>query len=169
VAYPLRLFRRLYRIERLAKLRGLGPEECAALRQERSQPILDKLKEWLESVQRTEPPSMALAKAANYMLNHWVALTRFVSDGRLDIDNNLCERQIRAIALGRRNFLFFGSHRGAARGAVIYSLLRTCALHGVEPVAYLTDVLQKLAVGWPSDRMAELLPDQWQAAHAAIA
>lgn len=169
VAYPLRLFRRLYRIERLAKLRGLGPEERAALRQERSQPILDKMKEWLESVRRTEPPSMALAKAAKYMLNHWVALTRFVSDGRLDVDNNLCERQIRAIALGRRNFLFFGSHRAAARGAVIYSLLRTCALHGVEPVAYLTDVLQKLAVGWPSERMAELLPDRWQAAHAATA
>lgn len=169
VAYPLRLFRRLYRIERLAKLRGLNPEEKAALRQERSQPILDKLKAWLQETQRTEPPRMALAKAAAYMLNHWAALTRFVSDGRLDIDNNLCEAQIRAIALGRRNYLFFGSHRAAERGAVLYSVLRTCALHGVSPVAYLTDVLQKIADGWPQSRMADLLPDRWQAVSAATA
>ena len=167
VAYPLRLFRRLYRIERLAKLRGLSPEEKAALRQSRSQPILDKLKEWLEAVARTEPPAMALAKAVNYMLNHWVALTRFVSDGRLDLDNNLCEQQLRAIALGRRNYLFFGSHEAARRGAAIYSLLRTCALHDMQPVAYLTDVLQKIAEGWPQSRIAELLPDRWCAAQPA--
>jgi transposase len=164
VAYPLRLYRRLYRIERLAKLKELGPEEVAALRQRRSKPILNKLKAWVDTVLRTEPPRMALAQACRYVVNHWEALTRFMSDGRLDIDNNLCEAQLRAIALGRRNFLFFGSHRAAERGAVIYSVLRTCALHGVEPVAYLTDVLQKLAEGWPSERMAELLPDRWRAA-----
>jgi hypothetical protein len=72
-----------------------------------------------------------LAKAAAYMINHWAALTRFLQDGRLKLDNNLCEQQLRAIALGRNNFLFFGSHRAAERAAVLYSLTRTCALQRV--------------------------------------
>ena len=94
---------------------------------------------------------------------HWTALTRFVDDGRLSLDNNLVERQIRDIALGRKNYLFAGSHRAAERTAALYSLLRTAALQGVPPLPYLTDVLTKLAAGWDPDRIDELLPDRWKA------
>jgi len=167
VAYPLKLIARLYRIEHLADAKGLLPDERAALRQERSQPVLDKLKRWLAATHGSEPPASDLAKAVAYMINHWVALTRFVQDGRLKLDNNLCEQQLRAIALGRNNFLFFGSHRAAERAAVLYSITRTCALRGVSPLSYLTDVLRKLAAGWPQSRIDELLPDRWQAATAA--
>ena len=79
-----------------------------------------------------------------YLLNHWAALSRFLDDGRLVLDNNGTERQLRAVALGRKNYLFAGSHDAARRAAVLYSLLRTCAQHGVPPLPYLTDVLRKL-------------------------
>ena len=89
---------------------------------------------------------------------------RFVHDGRLKLDNNLTEQQLSAIALGRNNYLFFGSHRAAACAAVLYSITRTCALRRVPPLPYLTDVLRKLSSGWPQSRIDELLPDLWQAA-----
>jgi len=162
VAYPLKLIARLYRLERLADLRELSPEERQALRQERSSPELEKLKRWIVRTLADEPPSSELAKASGYILNQWTALTRFLDDGRLSLDNNLCERQIRDVALGRKNFLFAGSHDAARRTATLYSLMRTAALHGVPPLPYLTDVLTKLAAAWPDDRLDELLPDHWQ-------
>ncbi len=165
VAYPLLLIRRLYKLEELADLKELTPEARAVQRQERSFPALEKLQRWLVATVRDEPPSSALAQAASYFLNHWTALTRFVEDGRLSLDNNLCERQIRDLALGRRNYLFAGSHDAARRSARLYSLMRTCVQHGVAPLPYLTDVIEKLAVGWPAHRMAELLPDRWASAH----
>jgi hypothetical protein len=112
----------------------------------------------------SEPPGAELAKAAAYMLNHWLALTRFLEDGRLDLDNNVCEAQLRAIALGRRNYLFCGSHPAAQRAARLYSLMRTCAQHAVPPLPYLIDVLRKLADSWQQSRIDELLPHRWQAA-----
>ncbi len=167
VAYPLKLIARLYRLEHLADAKGLSPDERVALRQERSQPVLEKIRRWLAATHGSEPPASDLAKAAAYMTNHWVALNRFLHDGRLKLDNNLTEQQLRAIALGRNNFLFFGSHRAAEQAAVLYSLTRTCALHGVSPLAYLTDVLRKLATGWLQSRIDELLPGAWQPATAA--
>ena len=164
VAYPLKLIGRLYRIEHLADARGLEPEGRAELRKDRSAPILEKLKRWFAATRASEPPSTDLAKAAGYVLNHWDALVRFVEDGRVGLDNNLCEQQLRDIALGRRNYLFMGSHDAARRAAAVYSLTRTCAQYGVPPLAYFTDVLGKLASGWPVNRLAELLPDQWRAA-----
>ena len=164
VAYPLKLIARLYRIETLADARQLAHAERASLRQERAGPVLEKLKRWIVITLADETPASALAKAGGYMLNHWEALTRFLQDGRLGLDNNLCEQQLRAIALGRRNYLFCGSHDAARRAAVLYSLTRTCAQHGVAPLPYLTDVLTKLAEGWPVNRLDELLPDRWQAA-----
>jgi transposase len=169
VAYPLQLIARLYRLEELADLRRLEPEERAQLRNERSRPVLERLKRWLILTAANEPPSSDLARGAAYSLNHWTALTRFLDDGRLAPDNNLCEQQLRDIALGRKNFLFAGSHDAARRTAVLYSLTRTCALHGVAPLPYLTDVLRKLAHRWPTDRLDELLPDRWQLLHAADA
>lgn len=162
VAYPLLLIGRLYRIERLAQARSLSFDARAALRQELSVPVLDKIKRWLAPTVAGEPPGSDLAKAAGYLVNQWQALTRFVQDGQLGLDNNLCERQLRAIALGRRNYLFCGSHQAACRAAVLYSLTRTCALHGIPPLLYLTDVLRKLAAGWRQSRIEELLPGLWQ-------
>ncbi len=162
VAYPLKLIARMYRIERLADARELSVDERTLLRKERSAPVLEKLKRWFVLTHRSEPPSSDLAMATGYPLNHWTALTRFVDDGRLSLDNNICEQQMRAIALGRRNYLFCGSHDAARRTAVLYSLMRTCAQHNVPPLPYLTDLLRKLADGWPQKRIHELLPDRWQ-------
>ncbi len=164
VAYPLKLIARLYRIEHLADARGLTPEGRAELRRERSRPVLEKLKRWYLATRASEPPSTDLAKAAGYVLNHWEALTRFVEDGRVSLDNNLCERQLRDIALGRKNYLFAGSHDAARRAAGLYSLTRTCTQYRVPPLAYFTDVLTRLANGWSVDRLDELLPHRWQAA-----
>lgn len=166
VAYPLMMIRRLFRLEELFDLDELAPDARLEQRHERSAPTLDKLKRWLVGVQQHEPPASALAQASAYILNHWVALTRFMADGRLGLDNNLCERQIRDLALGRKNFLFAGSHDAARRLARLYSLMRTCAQHDVEPLAYLTDVIEKLAAGWPRERLAELLPGRWAERHA---
>jgi transposase len=166
VAYPLKLIGRLYRIEHLADAKGLSIDLRTSLRKQRSQGILDRLKRWLVTTHASEPPSADLAKATAYILNQWTALTRFVEDGRLSLDNNVCEQQLRAIALGRRNYLFCGSHKAAARAAVLYSLTRTCAQHGVPPLPYLTDILRRLARGWPHSRLEELLPHRWQDAPA---
>lgn len=165
VAYALQLIRRLYRLEYLADLKELTPTERQALRAERTADVLDRLKRWLIVTAEREPPSSDLALAAGYCLRHWTALTRFLEDGRLAPDNNNCEQQMRDIALGRRNFLFAGSHNAAYRAATLYSLMRTCAQHHVPPLPYLTDVLRKLAAGWPDSRLEELLPDQWQHLH----
>jgi transposase len=161
VAYPLKLIARLYRIEHLADAQGLSPEQRAELRKERASPILDKLKRWFVATATGEPPSSDLAKAAAYCLNHWTALTRFVEDGRVSLDNNLCEQQLRDIALGRKNYLFAGSHDAASRAARLYSLTRTCAQYGVPPLPYFTDILTKLGAGWPADHLDQLLPHAW--------
>jgi transposase len=165
VAYPLKLIARLYRIEHLADARQLSPDERASLRQERSQPVLAKLKRWLLSTLANEPPSSDLAKATGYLLNQWTALSQFIKDGRLDLDNNLCEQQMRDIALGRKNYLFAGSHDAARRAAALYSLMRSCAQRRVPPLPYLTDVLRKLADGWKQSRLDELLPHRWEEMH----
>jgi transposase len=162
VAYPLKLIARLYRIEHLADARELTPQGRAQLRQQRSEPVLDKLKHWLAATGKSETPSSDLAKASGYALNHWEALTRFVKDGRVSLDNNVCEQQLRDIALGRKNYLFAGSHDAARRAANLYSLMRTCAQYGVPPLPYLTDVLGKLANGWPADKLDDLLPHKWR-------
>ena len=124
--------------------------------------MVDKLQRWLVPTLAAEPPSSAFAKALGYFVNQWTALTRFLADGRLALDNNLCEQQLRSIALGRKNFLFSGSHAAAARAATLYSLMRTCAQYDIDPLAYLTDVLRTLAAGTHTDRLDELLPMHWQ-------
>lgn len=165
VAYPLQLIRRLYRVEYLGDLRDLAPEGRAALRAEYTRDALNSLKHWLDATVEQEPPSSELAKAAKYCVNHWTALNRFLDDGRLSPDNNVCEQQLRDVALGRKNYLFAGSHDAARRTAALYSLMRTCAQHDVPPLPYLTDVLRKLAEGWDQSRLEELLPDRWQLLH----
>lgn len=167
VAYPLQLIGKLYRVEATADARGLDPEARAALRKSRSRGILERLHTWLVRTAAWEPPESALHKACAYSLNQWKALTRFPEDGRLNLDNNLCELQIRSLAVGRKNYLHAGSDAGAERAAALYTILRTCALHRVAPWAYVKDVLDKLAAGWPSDQTAHLLPDAWAASRTA--
>jgi transposase len=163
VAYPLKLIARLYRIEHLADAQGVPADKRAEMRKARASPILEKLKQWFVATAASEPPSSDIAKAAAYCLNHWAALTRFVEDGRVGLDNNLCEQQLRDIALGRKNYLFAGSHDAARRTAALYSLMRTCAQYRVPPLPYFTDVLAKLGAGWPVDQLDQLLPHAWTA------
>jgi transposase len=160
-AYPLRLITRLFRVEELGDLRRLEPEARLQLRHKWSAPTLESLQRWVQATVPTEPPASELGKAANYLHNQWTALTRILEDGRLPLHNNQVEQQLRDVALGRKNFLFAGSHEAAERAAVLYSLLRTCALRGVPPLSYLADVLRKLADGWSEERMDDLTPDRW--------
>lgn len=168
VAYPLQLIGKLYKVEAIADARGLDPEARVELRKERSTGILSRLKRWLVKVAAREPPESALHKACAYSVNQWDALNRFLQDGRLGLDNNLCELQIRSLAVGRKNYLHAGSDAGAERAAALYTLLRTGALHGVDVYTYVKDVLDKLAAGWPQKRLEELLPDAWAAAQIVL-
>lgn len=159
VAYPLKLISQLYRVEDLADRRGLDAQAREQFRHERASPILERLDRWLQRTALSEPPASALTRACGYCLKQWPALTEFVHDGLLPLDNNCCERQIRSLALGRKNYLFAGSDAGAERAAILYSLLRTAALAGIDTYAYLIKLLERLAAGWPQRRIDELLPE----------
>ncbi len=155
-------------VPRGASRRRRGAEPAGtggAAEAERSTVLLEKLARWLAATHAVEPPSSALAQAVGYVLNQWTALTRFVADGRLALDNNLCEQQLRTIALGRKNYLFAGSPAAATRAARIYSLLRSAAQHGAEPLAYMTAILPSLAAGATGDALDARLPDRWLTAH----
>jgi len=154
----------LFEVERDAA--GTSPEDRLALRQARSQPALGELGRWVAETTRSTPPKSPLGKALTYTVNQWIPLNRFLEDGRLEIHNNACERALRRIAVGRNNWMFAGSDAGAERAAIIYTVLGTCRLRGVEPMAWLTDTLEKLASGWKQSRLAELLPGEALAAAA---
>ena len=134
----------LYEVEREAK--DQSPERRQALGQERSKPVFDKLKNWLIEHKRRVPDNSATARAIDYSLKRWAALVRYVDNGHMPIDNNLIERQIRPIALGCKNWLFAGSVRAGQRAAAIMSLINSAKLNGIEPHAYLKDVMQR---PWP--------------------
>jgi hypothetical protein len=146
---------RLYAVE--AEIRGKPPAERAAVRQARAGPELEALHAWLDAVLPSLSKKSELATAIRYALTHWVALTRYRDDGRLEIDNNAAERSLRAVALGRKNWLFAGSDDGGERAAAIYTLLGTAKLNGLNVEAYLRHVLEKLP-DLPADRIEELLP-----------
>lgn len=155
----------LYGIE--AEARGRPPDERRRLRQQKSRPVLDELKAWLAATNMKLSQKTDLAAAIRYTLARWKALTRFVEDGRLEIDNNAAERSIRPLALGRKNYLFAGSDAGGERAAAIYSLIETAKLNGLDPEAYLRDILSRVA-DHPINRIGELLPWNW-VARAALA
>jgi transposase len=150
----------LYQIEREAA--GLPPEERQHLRQTRAKPIADQLHAWLMQQRHKIPNSSATAKAIDYCLKRWAALTRYLSDGQIPIDNNWIENQIRPIALGRKNWLFAGNQRAGKRAAAIMSLIQSAKLNGHDPHAYLKDVLTRLPTQRAS-RIGELLPHRWRA------
>jgi transposase len=160
----LGLVQALYRVE--AHARGLDPPALFELRQRESKPILERIREEVERAGRDALPKSAFGEAVGYVRNQWRALTRYVEDGRLAIDNNAAERALRTIAVGRSNWLFTGSPAGGKRAATIYSLIGTCKLLGIEPFAYLRDVLDRIPTH-PASRIAELTPRNWQASRAA--
>ena len=152
---------RLYAVERA--IADEPPDKKRTLRQAQSAPVLGEFRSWLEGTLRTVLPRSPTAGAIGYALNNWAALTRYPESGILDIDNNACERAMRPVAIGRKNFLFVGSDRGGRAAAVAYSLIQTCKLHHIEPFAYLSDVLRRLP-SYPINRVAELLPFRWKPA-----
>jgi transposase len=152
----------LYAVEN--DIRGRSAEERRAVRQERSRPIIDDLEAWLRAKLALISQKSKLAESIRYALSRWEGLSRFLDDGRIEIDSNVVERAIRPIALNRKNALFAGSDGGGEHWAVIASLIETCKLVGVEPQTYLADVITKIVNGHPNNRIDELLP--W--AHAAL-
>ncbi len=151
----LRRIGELYAIE--AELREADTETRQARRQRDAIPKLRALHEWLTTQRQTAAPGSGLARAIDYSLKRWPALVRYAETGHLPIDNNPCENAIRPICLGKKNWLFTGSERAGRRAAAIQSLLATAKLNGLEPLAWLTDTLEKLPT-WPNSRIDELLP-----------
>jgi len=151
----------IYAIE--AEARGQPPPHRLALRRERSKPLVEALQRWLEAELPRHPGRSGLAEAIRYALARWEGLTRFLADGRVELDTNPVERAIRPVALGRKNHLFAGSDGGGARWATICTLVETCKLNGVEPYAYLKDALTRMSEGHPVNRLDELLPWAWKA------
>jgi transposase len=146
----------LYATEK--EIRGRSADERLVVRQERSRPIIEDLEPWLRAKLALISQKTKLAEAIRYALSRWDGLTRFLDDGRIEIDSNVVERSIRPIALNRKNALFAGSDGGAEHWAVIASLIETCKLNTIDPYAYLSDVISRIVNGHPNSRINELLP-----------
>jgi hypothetical protein len=157
--FALAQFARVYDIER--EVKELGAAQRQAVRQQQTRPILDALHDWMTLQRRQIPDGSATAKALDYSLRRWEALTRLADDGQLPVDNNWIENQIRPIAIGRNNWLFAGSQRASQRAAAVMSLIQSARMNGHDPYAYLKDVLTRLPTHKAS-RIDELLPHRWQ-------
>jgi len=151
----------LYDIER--EIRGRSPDERKQARQARARPVVDAMQTWFEVSLRKLSRKSDVALAIQYALNRWTALTRYLENGQIEIDNNAAERALRAVALGRKNYLFAGSDAGGERAALLYSLIGSAKLNGLDPEAYLREVLGRIA-DHPVNRISELLP--WHLARA---
>ncbi len=149
----------LYDIER--DIHGKPPDERQRQRQARSYPLAKALRVWAEATAPKLSGRSDLAGAFRYMLTRWAALTRVFDDGRVALDNNPAERALRGVAIGRKNYLFAGSDRGADRAAALYSLIETAKLNGLDPEAYLRDVLGRIA-DHPISKLTDLLPWRWK-------
>jgi transposase len=145
----------LYAIEK--EIRGRPPDERREIRQQRSLPLLNALHVWLKDCTTKLSRKSEITVAIHYGLGRWTQLLRYVNDGLLEIDNNSAERSLRAVAVGRKNFLFAGSDAGGERAAAMYSLIGTAKLNGVDPEAYLTYVLARIA-DHPLQQIDRLLP-----------
>lgn len=149
----------LFEIER--DINGRSADERRAVRQEKSKPLLDDMLAWLLRERETLSRSAEVLKPMNYMLRRWADFARFLDDGRICLSNNAAERSLRGVAVGRRNWTFAGSQRGADRAAVMLTMITTCRLNDVDPKAWLADVLARIA-DLPSSRLHELLPWKWK-------
>jgi hypothetical protein len=156
----------LYRIEE--KIRGKSAEERCAVRRAQSVPHVEALKSFFEKQLDRVSGKSPIAKAIRYGLSHWEGLTRFLDDGRIDLDSNIVERSMRPQALTRKNALFAGHDDGAQNWAIVASLIETCKLNGIDPYTWLADVLVRLVNLWPNARLDELLPWNWAAARQPL-
>ncbi|MDX2368159.1 MAG: IS66 family transposase [Colwellia sp.] len=160
-SYILNEIQKLYQIERKARESEINFEVRRRYRQLFAKPILNKLQIWLkENILQTTPKS-AIGKAINYTLNLWESLVNYIEHGSYEIDNNLIENSIRPLALGRKNYLFAGSHKAAQNAAMMYSFFATCKINSIEPLAWLTDVLNRIQEH-KANKLTELLPQNWK-------
>jgi len=157
----LAMISKLYEVERQAKEDGLDAVAIMELRQKQSKPILEQIRLRLEDWSVEVLPKSPMGQAVGYARGQWIALNKYTDDGDLDIDNNLAERVLRIVALGRRNWLFAGSDAGAERAAIIYSLIASCKLCEIDPFAYLRDVLDRISIH-PASKIAQLTPAGWK-------
>lgn len=158
--HALGQIRQLYEIEREAE--AMTPEQRQALRDRKSRSIVEAMLSWADQQQAQVLPKTGLGDAISYMLNQAEALRRYLDDGRLELDNNRCERSLRGIAIGRRNWLFTGSEAGGRAAATMFSLIASAHRHELEPLSYLTDVFRRLPAT-PVSQLDRFLPDRWQA------
>ena len=160
-AYALEQIGHLYTIERICKEQKINYAEIKEVRNQKSVPILESFGKWMKEQYIEVTPKSPIGKALAYSIERWQRLSRYTENGMLHIDNNPVENSIRPVAVGRKNYLFAGSHEAAQRSAMLYSLLGTCKLHQVEPYAWLRDVLQIIA-DHPINKITELLPNHFK-------
>ncbi|MFZ2147843.1 MAG: IS66 family transposase [Sedimentisphaerales bacterium] len=159
------LWGKLYDIEREAKDENYSSAQLLEARQKEAKPILAEIKTVLDEYKNQVLPKSPIGKAITYSLNQWEALNRYVDDPMLEIDNNLSERTLRMVVIGRKNYMFAGSEAGAWRAAIIYSLVASCKLHDIDPFRYFRDVLARVSTH-PADKIDELLPGEWKKLNA---
>ena len=158
----LEMIRDVYVVEHDAKTEGIArTDEHTNLRRARARPIMDRLHAWIVERKDQHAPKSPMGSALRYALNNWTELTRFIDDARIPPDNNRSESALRVVALGRKNFLFVGHEQAGANIAGLYSLTATCEANGVEPIAYLTDVLGRVG-SHPAAALDDLLPHKWR-------
>jgi transposase len=162
----LRKIQEIYAIE--VEINGKPADVRLAERKARAVPLLDAFKTWAEDQRRRLSSKIGVSKALQYGLTRWEALTRYTTDGRLAIDNNVAERAIRGIAMTRKNFLFLGSDEGGRRAAIFYTIIESAKLQDIDPEAYMADVIDRMAKGHTISRLHELLPWNWKAARGMI-
>ena len=159
--YVLEKIQALYRVESKAREAGLSHGQRKELRQKESLPILSELEKWMKEQIPEVLPKSAIGKAISYTLGLWKRLIRYIDNGEWEIDNNLVENSIRPVAIGRKNYLFAGSHEAAQQAAMIYSFLGTCKINNIEPTQWLKDVLKRIP-DHSIQHLEELLPGNHQ-------
>jgi len=160
----LALIRELYDVEHQAKEQELDAVGIVELRRQSSKPVLEKIHSHLDEWSGQVLPKSPMGKAVTYSLGQWIALNRYVDHGFLSIDNNLAERVLRMVVIGRKNWLFAGSDKGGKRAAIIYSLVASCKLCGIDPFAYLRDVIDRVSIH-PAKEISQLIPSNWKTLH----
>jgi len=167
-AVIMQKIQQLYRVEK--NIRQLDPKpqpaEIVAIRERDALPVINDLEALLVEYRQNALPQGRLGKAIEYAFGQWKWLETYIHNGRVEIDNNSCERAMRKVAVGRKNWLFAGSEQGGHNAAILYSLIETCSRHGINPHQYLTDVLVRVGTH-PQSRVAELTPRGWAAARKA--
>ena len=156
-SYVLAEMQKVYAIEREARESKLSYDERLKLRQERSVPILKELRSWMIENYKAVVPKSPIGQALHYCLERWDKLVVFTTNGKLEIDNNMVENAIRPVAVGRKNYLFAGSHNGAQRAAMLYSFLGTCKINDINPFEWLRSTLDRMP-NHPVNKISELLP-----------